>query len=157
MSLKDELKRLFEKKNLNEVTKEEMDKNIKELNKIYNASRELERNNQLLKAKYNNDEKYARLHKRLMEKDPLTDNESKLFEVLSSLKLETDSQILKNSKILENENYVKKMVSKIIIKQVKDVHNLNINVEKTNLINNLIVKEYVNNNIKEMNIINRYE
>ena len=144
VSLKDELKRLFEKKNLNEVTKEEMDKNIKELNKIYNASRELERNNQLLKAKYNNDEKYARLHKRLMEKDPLTDNESKLFEVLSSLKLETDSQILKNSKILENENYVKKMVSKIIIKQVKDVHNLNINVEKTNLINNLIVKEYVN-------------
>ena len=144
VSLKDELKRLFEKKNLNEVTKEEMDKNIKELNKIYNASRELERNNQLLKAKYNNDEKYARLHKRLMEKDPLTDNESKLFEVLSSLKLETDSQILKNSKILENENYVKKMISKIIIKQVKDVHNLNINVEKTNLINNLIVKEYVN-------------
>ena len=144
VSLKDELKKFFEKKNLNEVTKEEMDKNIKELNKIYNASRELERNNQLLKAKYNNDEKYARLHKRLMEKDPLTDNESKLFEVLSSLKLETDSQILKNSKILENENYVKKMVSKIIIKQVKDVHNLNINVEKTNLINNLIVKEYVN-------------
>ena len=36
------------------------------------------------------------------------------------------------------------MVSKIIIKQVKDVHNLNINVEKTNLINNLIIKEYVN-------------
>ena len=34
-----------------------------------------------------------------MEKDPLTDNESKLFEAYS-LKLETD-QILKNSKILE--------------------------------------------------------
>ena len=42
------------------------------------------------------------------------------------------------------DNYVKKMISKIIIKQVKDVHKLNINVEKTNLINNLIVKEYIN-------------
>lgn len=84
VSLKEELERLFKKKNLNEVTKEEMERNIKELQDIYNASKELERKNQLLKAKYDNDAKYARLHKRLMEKDPLTDSESKLFEALQS-------------------------------------------------------------------------
>ena len=61
---------MFKKKNLNEVTKEEMERNIKELEAIYNASKELERKNQLLKAKYDNDAKYARLHKRLIEKDP---------------------------------------------------------------------------------------
>ena len=79
VSLKEELERLFKKKNLNEVTKEEMERNIKELEHIYKSSKELERTNQLLKAKYDNDAKYARLHKRLMEKDPLTDSESKLF------------------------------------------------------------------------------
>jgi type I restriction enzyme R subunit len=94
VSLKEELERLFKKKNLNEVTKEEMERNIKELEAIYSASKELERKNQLLKAKYDNDAKYARLHKRLMEKDPLTDSESKLFEALQSLKKEVDAQIL---------------------------------------------------------------
>jgi type I restriction enzyme R subunit len=66
ISLKAELERLFKKKNLSEVTKEQMESNIKALNDIYNKAKELERKNQLLKAKYDNDDKYARLHKRLM-------------------------------------------------------------------------------------------
>ena len=63
-----------------------MESNIKDLEIIYDKAKELERKNQLLKAKYDNDAKYARLHKRLTEKDPLTDNEIKLFEALQSLK-----------------------------------------------------------------------
>lgn len=86
ISLREELERLFKKKNLSEVTKEEMENNIKQLEHIYGKAKELERKNQLLKAKYYNDEKYARLHKRLMEKDPLTDSESKLFDALNGLK-----------------------------------------------------------------------
>ena len=65
-----------------------MESNIKALNNIYGKAKELDRKNQLLKAKYNNDEKYARLHKRLMEKDPLTERESKLFDLLNGLKKE---------------------------------------------------------------------
>ena len=60
ISLKEELERLFSK-NLTEVSKEEMQNNINALNKIYEKAKELDRKNQLLKAKYNNDEKYARL------------------------------------------------------------------------------------------------
>jgi type I restriction enzyme R subunit len=82
ISLKEELERLFKKKNLSEVSKEQMESNIEALNEIYKRAKELERKNQLLRAKYDNDEKYARLHKRLMEKDPLTDSESKLFDAL---------------------------------------------------------------------------
>jgi len=144
ISLKLELKRLFAKKNLSEVTKEIMDHNINELNKIYNQSKELERKNQLLKIKYNNDEKYARLHKRLMEKDPLTDNESRLFEALNSLKQKTDDKILQNSGILENENYVKKMISRIIVEQLKNIHKLPIDLDKANQINQIITTEYLN-------------
>jgi type I restriction enzyme R subunit len=144
VSLKEELERLFKKKNLNEVTKEEMERNIKELEMIYKSSKELERTNQLLKAKYDNDAKYARLHKRLMEKDPLTDSESKLFEALQSLKKEVDTQVLQNSKMMENESYVERMMVKMVIEQLKNKHHLPLNAEQAKVINGLMVKEYMN-------------
>lgn len=144
ISLKEELKRLFEKKKLNEISKDDMNKNIIELDKIYKKSKELERNNQMLKAKYNNDEKYVRIHKRLIDKNILSENENKLFQALNSLKKETDENVYNNSNILENENFVKKMFSRIIIEQLKDNHNLPLNLELTKNINTLIVNEYLN-------------
>lgn len=144
ISLKEELERLFKKKNLNEVTKEEMERNIRELEKIYTAARELERKNQLLKAKYDNDEKYARLHKRLMEKDPLTDSESKLFEALQSLKKEVDTHILQNSKMLENESFIERMMARLVIDQLKNKHHIDLDAETSKRINMMIVKEYMN-------------
>lgn len=144
ISLKEELERLFKKKNLSEVTKEEMEANIKALNAIYDKARELERKNQLLRAKYQNDEKYARIHKRLMEKDPLTPSEAKLFEVLSALKQEVDNQILQNSNILENESFVEKMILRLVIDQIKNKHQMPLDTATSKRINQLIVKEYMN-------------
>ncbi|MBC7457693.1 MAG: type I restriction endonuclease subunit R, partial [Bdellovibrionaceae bacterium] len=143
ISLKAELERLFKKKKLSEVTKEEMERNIAELEKIYTEAKELERKNQLLKAKYDNDEKYARLHKRLMEKDPLTKSESKLFEALKGLKAAVDSQILQNTKILENESFVEKMMMRLVIDQFKNKHNIDLDAAASKRINGMIVKEYM--------------
>jgi type I restriction enzyme R subunit len=144
ISLKEELERLFRKKNLSEVTKDEMESNIKELESIYKTARELERKNQLLKAKYQNDEKYARLHKRLMEKNPLTDSEAKLFEALQDLKTEVDNHILKNSKMLENESFVEKMMVRLVIDQLKNKHKIPLDAAASKRINGMIVKEYMN-------------
>lgn len=144
ISLKEELERLFKKKNLNEITQEEMTKNIEELEIVFDKAKELERENQLLKAKYDNDEKYARLHKRLMEKDPLTDSESKLFEALSGLKKEVDLQILQNSNLLENESFVERMTMRLVIDQFKNKHHIELDPAKTKRINALVVKEYMN-------------
>ena len=144
ISLKEELERLFKKKNLNEVTKEEMEANINALEKIYLEAKELERKNQLLRAKYDNDEKYARLHKRLMEKDPLTDSESKLFEALQGLKAAVDLQILQNSKLLENESFVDRMMMRLVIDQFKNKNNIPLDAAATKRINGMIVKEYMN-------------
>ncbi len=138
VSLKEELERLFKKKKLNEVSKEQMESNIKALNDIYSKAKELERKNQLLKAKYDNDEKYARLHKRLMEKDPLTDSESKLFETLKGLKTEVDKQIEQNAKMLDNENFVEKMVSRLVIEQFKTKQKLPLTPSTTKRINSLL-------------------
>ena len=144
ISLKEELERLFKKKNLNEVTKEEMEANIKALEIVYAKAKELERKNQLLRAKYDNDEKYARLHKRLMEKDPLTDSESKLFEALQGLKKEVDAQIIQNSKMLENESFVERMMMRLVIDQFKNKQHIPLDAATTKRINGMIVKEYMN-------------
>jgi len=144
ISLKAELERLFKKKNLNEVSAEQMQNNINALNKVYTAAKELERNNQLLKAKYDNDEKYARLHKRLMEKSPLTDSESKLFEALKGLKTAIDEQIEQNAKILENENFITQMIPPIIFDVFEDQQGIELEIETAEQINQLIVKEYIN-------------
>jgi type I restriction enzyme R subunit len=144
ISLKKELERLFKKKKLNEVSKEQMESNIKALNDIYNKAKELERRNQLLKAKYDNDEKYARLHKRLMEKDPLTDSESKLFDALKGLKTEVDKQIQQNAKMLENENFIKQMIPPLIFNEFEDKQGIDLALESAEMINLLIVKEYMN-------------
>ncbi len=144
ISLKEELERLFKKKNLSEVSKEQMESNIKALNDIYNKAKELERKNQLLKAKYDNDEKYARLHKRLMEKDPLTDSESKLFAALQGLKTEVDQQIEQNAKMLENESFVEKMTLRLVINQFKTKQHIPITPLEARNINRLLVKEYIN-------------
>lgn len=144
ISLKEELERLFKKKNLSEVSKEEMEANIKALNDIYDKAKKLERENQLLKAKYDYDAKYARIHKRLMEKNPLTDSERKLFDALIGLKTAVDKEILQNSKILENESYVEKMVMRLVVNQFKKEQQIAINTTDVRRINSIIVREYMN-------------
>ena len=143
ISLREELERLFKKKNLSEVSKEEMESNIIELEKIYDKANELRRKNDLIAEKYENDEKYARIHKRLMEKDPLTDSERKLFEVLSQLKEEVDNNIIQNSKILENESFVDKMISRLVIMEFKK-KDIPLDLNKSKRVINLVTKEYMN-------------
>ena len=144
VSLKEELERLFKKKNLSEVSKEDMEANIKALNEIYDKAKKLERENQLLRAKYDYDAKYARIHKRLMETDPLTDTERKLFEALKGLKDAIDTEILQNSKLLENESYVEKMVMRLVVNQFKREHKIEVTTTDVKRINSIIVKEYMN-------------
>ncbi|MEQ1858458.1 MAG: type I restriction endonuclease [Chthoniobacteraceae bacterium] len=143
VTLKEELERLFKKKNLSEITQAEMVENIATLKGIHTRARELERKNQLLRAKYANDEKYARLHKRLLEKGEPTANERKLFEALSAFKAEADACISQNARILTNEPFAKAEMTRLIIEQLKVLHHLPLTAENTQFINNLVMKEYL--------------
>ncbi|MEI6178498.1 MAG: type I restriction endonuclease subunit R, partial [Verrucomicrobiota bacterium] len=143
VSLREELERLFRKKNLSEITQEEMTSNIAVLNDIHARARELERKNQLIRAKYANDAKYARLHKRLMEKGEPTPNERKLFEALSSLKTELDARISGNARLLTNPPYAEQMMARIIIEQLRNKHELPLTPEGCRFINNLVIREYM--------------
>ena len=90
VSLKEELERLFKKKKLSEISQEEMKANIESLRKIHERIKELNRENNLLRDKYQNDKKYARIHKRLTENGKITQRELQLFNALQSVKAKAD-------------------------------------------------------------------
>lgn len=144
VSLYEELERLFKKKKLNEVTQEDMKANIGALKEIHAKILELNRQNKLLQTKYDNDPKYCRIHKRLVEKGGLTKRESQLFEALQSVKSEADLQVIQNSRLLQNEGYLDKMMIKLVINQFVKQNNIKLNPETSKFINNLVVQEYTN-------------
>ena len=82
IALYEELKRLFNKKNLDEITQEEMNENIHSLEKIYTAIADLNRRNNQLKSKYRDDEKFVRLHKRVLESNRINAREITIYDSL---------------------------------------------------------------------------
>jgi type I restriction enzyme R subunit len=143
VKLKEELERLFKQKKLSEVSQEEMNVNIASLNKIYEKIKELNRQNNLLKAKYDHDTKYVRLHKRLVEWGKLSETERKICEVLLGVKAEADGFVLQNTKILNNEVYFTRKMIRLLIAQFTQ-QKIDLNAETSTYINNLVVKEYMN-------------
>lgn len=144
ISLREELERLFRKKNLTDLSETQMAENIKALDEFFELSIRIERQNKLIAAKYENDNKYMRVHKRLSEKDPITEKESKLFEALQDLKQAADEQILQNSHQLDNEAYITKMMGRLILEELMDKHKIPLNAATTKRINTLLVNEYMN-------------
>lgn len=143
ISLKEELERIFKKKNLDEVSQEEMKDNIILLRAIYDKVKELNRKNDLLKAKYEQDEKYVRIHKRLLEKGNLSLKEMQLYEALQSIKNATDDQLIHNSRIMENESYFGDFIMQLLVKELKDDRNMKLDFATAKSINALITNEYL--------------
>jgi type I restriction enzyme R subunit len=143
ISLYEELKRLFDKKNLDEITQEEMKQNIGSLQAIYDKITELNRKNNLLKVKYENDTKYARVHKRIVQKGDISERESDIYESLLDIKKQADERVLINTKLLDNESYFEQMMTPIVIGSF-DKTKIKLEAESARYINNQVVREYVN-------------
>jgi type I restriction enzyme R subunit len=143
ISLKEELERIFKKKNIDEVTQEEMKENIILLNAMYDKVKELNRKNDLLKAKYDQDEKYVRIHKRLMEKGKLTLKEMQLFEALQQIKKETDAQLFRNGRLTQNEAYFNDYLLQLVVNELQEKRKMNLDFDTAKSINGLIVNEYL--------------
>ena len=143
VSLYDELKRLFEKKNLDEISQEEMKRNIVALQQIYDKVTELNRRNNLLKAKYAHDAKYARMHKRVLEKGTISRRESAIYETLMNVKGEVDDKVLMNSKLLDNEGYFDSLMMQLVLGNFR-LSEVRLTPDSAKYLNGLLVNEYVN-------------
>ncbi|MCK5662327.1 MAG: type I restriction endonuclease subunit R [Thiotrichaceae bacterium] len=144
VSLKEELERLFKKKNLSEVTQDEMNENIDALKRIHERVKELNRKNNQLRQKYYGDAKYTRIHKRLQGRGGISDSERKIFQALAGIKQEADEQVLQNTQLLGNESYFERMMMPHVIEQFMKQQNINLNPDASKYINKLVVAEYLN-------------
>ncbi|CAM2792472.1 type I restriction endonuclease subunit R [Janthinobacterium lividum] len=144
ITLREELERLFKKKKLNEVSQEEMTTNIGALNVIYDKIKELNRQNNQLRAKYRGDVKFTRIHKRLQERGSVTQTERRLFEALLGVKQQADEQVLQNTQLLANESYFGRMMMPIVLDEFETRQKIDLNLDAADTINNLVVNEYMN-------------
>ncbi len=144
ISLKEELERIFKNKHLNEVSQEKMKENIILLKAIYDKVKELNRKNDLLSAKYDQDQKYVRIHKRLIEKGNLSLKEMQIHEALQAIKKSTDEQLVRNGRLTEQESYFNDYLMQLVVKELKDERKINLNFATAKSINSLIVNEYLN-------------
>ena len=142
VSLYEELKRLFNKKNLDEISQDEMKENIGALQQIYDAVTELNRKNNLLRAKYDNDRKYVRMHKRIWEKEGISKRESELLIALMGIKNQVDEKVLFNQNILSNDSYFEGLVMPTVIHNFGKAK-VQLEPDSARYINGLLVKEYM--------------
>jgi type I restriction enzyme R subunit len=141
ISLFEELKRIFKKKNIEELTTEEMNTVIVELENIYKKANDLNLKDQLLAKKYESDEKFVRIHKRINEQNKnIFKSELKLNEVLLSIKHQVDSVILNNINILDNQDYFSEQVKRIILETLEN--NQIRDIELVRYYTNLLINEY---------------
>ena len=145
ITLYEELERIFKKKKLSEMTTDDIDANIILLKSIYDRITEQNRRDALLRVKYENDIKFARIHKRLVEKKIPEWNKRELAinKALLEIKSDTDSKLLLNYALLENEPYFADSIQPVIISLFKK-GKLHIDVETAEQIDALIVAEYMN-------------
>lgn len=143
VSLREELERIFKKKNLSETTQADMIENMRLLRQIYDKAKELNRKNALLKAKYENDEKYTRIHKRLVEKGTLNAKELQLQRALMQVKNAVDNKLEGQEDILNNEAFFTKYLMQLVVNEFKKKENIPLDFATTENINQLIVREYM--------------
>lgn len=143
VNLYDELKRLFDKKNLDEISQDDMRNNIGSLQQIYDKVTELNRKNNLLKAKYENDAKYARMHKRILEKGNISKRESEICDTLMDIKKQVDEKVLINTQMLNNESYFDKLLIQMVIGSFGK-NKIELDPESAKYINTCLLKEYMN-------------
>ncbi|UOE42456.1 DEAD/DEAH box helicase family protein [Chryseobacterium suipulveris] len=142
INLKEELERIFKKKNLSETNQEDMVENMQLLRKIYDEAKELNRKNSLLKAKYQNDDKYVRIHKRLTEKGNLSIKEMQLHRALMQVRQEIEEKLDGQENIIDNEAWFDRYLVRLVAEQFVVKEKLDIDATTRQNISNLIGREY---------------
>lgn len=127
--------------NIEDISASEMKKNIEELNKLKDKIHSLNAKNTRYLNKYLDDEKYVKIHKRVLDK--ICDfDEIKLFEILLNLKEVIDNTILQQEQIINNESYFKSTVMQDVV-EVFDESGESYQISTVDYFADLIVEMYL--------------
>jgi len=142
ITLYEELKRLFKEKNIEEFTSEEINQAVSDLKEIYESAHMLNTKNSQLSNKYENDYKFAKIHKRLKEsKLEIFKSDIFLHDILLKIKHSTDIKVLDNHDIINNKDFFSNVTNRTILSvlEEKSIKNLKVG----HFINNILVNEYL--------------
>lgn len=143
ISLREALEQIFQKRNLSEVSQDDMVANISLLDSIYLKIKELNRQNELIRHKYQGDTKFARVHKRLMRDERLPHDKQKIYEALMGVKTDTDEKVLNLHQMLDNDSYFEKQMQGSVLEHFRRQQQFAVSPEDIRFINGLLVKEYL--------------
>ncbi len=142
ISLYEELKRVMSKKNIEELTADDMQKSIKELEDLKKKMDQKNQKDQTLCNKYNGDPKFMRIHKRLKENPPpIIPSDTLLQQVLLNIKYETDNLLLSNSNVISNEAYFDSQLGSFVIPELQK-QKVTFTLPQAKMMINIIKKEY---------------
>ena len=141
ITLLEELQRLLAKKNIEELTADEMTAHMVELERIRKEAERKNHADSMLVAKYEGDVKFMRTHKRLRETPPPIAGDVVINQILLSLKHSVDAQIIANSHLLDNEPYFMQGMYPMI-KEEFDKHNLKYSASQVKYVGVCISNEY---------------
>jgi len=154
VQLSEDFRKYFARRGFTPDTVEEAREDIGYMDMVMDKIREINRRNAVLRRKYNDDEKFVRVHKRLREqneerkaKEPkekpiISDSEVAIAESLNSLKKSIDNELLLNINNMKNEPYFMQYIMANISSQL---HALNVEAprEDRTWLRNHIAGEYL--------------
>lgn len=147
--LAEEFREYFRKKGFVPQNTQEAKESIDYMDSVMKKIREINRRNNILKKKYQGDERFVRIHKRIeeenekREKPLLSKTEYEIAESLSKMKREIDNRIYLDINIIANENSFKRDTLAMIGHQLVDL-GIKASLPDRKFINNLIANEYIN-------------
>ncbi len=116
------------------------EKHINELEILRKKIEKLNASNNRIFQKYDGDEKFARIHKRIIENEQNI-NDKDLFVVLFKNKQFVEEQIFTNAQMLNNTPYFKALIDKNIIETIQE-GDIQLSQDAVQLISELIIKEF---------------
>ena len=141
ISLLDELKRIFKKKNIEELSADEMKQMTEELDALRKKAEHHNHADQMLAAKYGGDVKYMRTHKRIMGTPPPLADAMTIHKILMFVKSKADDQIAHNESVLDNEAFFMKSLQPFIITACKQ-EGAKVGMPQVKFIDNCLSQEY---------------
>ncbi len=136
-----EYNNLFTSINFEDLTVADMNNNTVKLDELMKKIHSLNESNNRLLVKYSGDEKYVKIHKRVLERIPEF-NQVDLYEILINLKNEIDDILLRKYDIMDTESYFKKTIMPMTMDEF-DKHNIKIVIDEVQFFTEVIVETYL--------------
>lgn len=147
--LSDEFREYFRKKGFIPKDTQDAKESIDYMEEVMKKIREINQRNEILKKKYQKDERFVRIHKRIREVNTtrpdrpiISAEEYEIAENLSKMKQDIDHRLFLNIHMLDNEDSFKQDVLAIIGQELRNMK-IRADLKDRKYINNLITAEYL--------------